>query len=188
MPRSALHHVPVDYRSGIDEIGPLLVSLTEQGNNDPAADPPNAYRDVIVVENEFADGGTATEAERHLQEIGIASSLSCPECRAVLFEIRDERALRFRCKVGHAFSAKTLLRDLAAAREDALWSALRSVQEEAELARRLVKEASADDEEGTAQFLAGIAERGDSQDRYLREILASASDLIEPADPRLTYR
>ena len=44
--------------------------------------------------------------------------------------------------VGHGFSAKTLLRDLAAAGEDALWSALRAITEEPTLVRQLAAEAT----------------------------------------------
>jgi hypothetical protein len=41
--------------------------------------------------------------------------------------------------MGHAFSANALLRDLAAAREDTLWSAMRAITVEADLARRLAE-------------------------------------------------
>ena len=79
-----------------------------------------------MIENEFADASQVPQD--WLEQIGIASTSTCPECRSVLYKIRDERALRFRCQLGHGFSAKTLLQDLAAAREDALWSAVRAVR------------------------------------------------------------
>jgi two-component system, chemotaxis family, protein-glutamate methylesterase/glutaminase len=113
MPLNALRHVSADYRRDINEIGPLITSLPAQdaGDLEPPADPPSPYRDWIAVENEFADAATVT-AENGIHELGTASSISCPECRSVLFEVRDQRALPYRCRVGHAFSAKTLLRDL----------------------------------------------------------------------------
>lgn len=59
----------------------------------------------------------------HVDAVGAASALTCPEFHAVLYKIRDQRAPRFRCKLGHGFSAKALLQGLATACEDALWSA-----------------------------------------------------------------
>jgi two-component system chemotaxis response regulator CheB len=98
----------------------------------------------------------------------------------VLFEIADLRVLRYRCKLGHGFSGKTLLQDLAAAREEALWSALRAINEDAELAKRLA-EAAGTDPRSTA-FLGRLADRAIDQARQLRDIIAANSDLIEPPD------
>jgi hypothetical protein len=56
-----------------------------------------------MIESEFADASRIPHDR--LDEIGIASTLTCPERRSVLYKIRDERALRFRCQLGHGFSA-----------------------------------------------------------------------------------
>jgi two-component system chemotaxis response regulator CheB len=45
--------------------------------------------------------------------------------------------LRFRCHVGHAYSPDTLLAAKSESVEAALWAALRSLEEVAELARRI---------------------------------------------------
>jgi two-component system chemotaxis response regulator CheB len=59
------------------------------------------------IENDFAEFSLVPQDR--LDQIGRASALTCPECHAVLYKIEDERVLRFRCQLGHGFSATTLL-------------------------------------------------------------------------------
>lgn len=40
--------------------------------------------------------------------LGKPSRFSCPECHGTLWELEDGPLLRFRCPVGHAFSAVDL--------------------------------------------------------------------------------
>ena len=41
--------------------------------------------------------------------LGTPSRFTCPECHGALWEIEDGSMLRFRCHVGHAFTADTVL-------------------------------------------------------------------------------
>jgi len=179
MPLNALRHVAIDHCLPLDEIGPFLMTATAQeiDKPDPPPDPANSVIRLFAIENEFADDGLVPQ--NRVEEIAIASALTCPECHAVLYKIRDERAPRFRCRLGHGFSAKTLLQDLAAAREDALWSAVRAVLEESELAHCLARDACSKDFQ-LARFLTELADRAEDQIGQLRWVIASLSDLIEP--------
>jgi two-component system chemotaxis response regulator CheB len=96
----------------------MTAAAQQIGDPDPPPDTANSAIRLFEVENEFADDTLVPQ--RRIGEIATASALTCPECHAVLYKIKDDRAPRFRCQLGHAFSAKTLLQDLAAAREDAL--------------------------------------------------------------------
>jgi two-component system, chemotaxis family, protein-glutamate methylesterase/glutaminase len=62
---------------------------------------------------------------------------ACPDCNGVLWEIDDGQLLRFRCRVGHALTAEALLDGKADELEGALWSAINTMEERAELSDRL---------------------------------------------------
>jgi two-component system chemotaxis response regulator CheB len=66
-------------------------------------------------------------------------SYSCPDCGGVLEEVVDRGPLRFRCRVGHEFYAEDLSSAQWSTLEDALWSAVRGMEESAELAERLAR-------------------------------------------------
>ena len=75
-------------------------------------------------------------ADRQTQP-GIPSTMSCPECHGVLWEVKNDELVRFRCRVGHAYSDEALLVHQAENLEAALWTALRALEEHSALARRL---------------------------------------------------
>jgi two-component system chemotaxis response regulator CheB len=73
--------------------------------------------------------------------IGIDSGLTCPECSGILREVRDGEVLRFRCRVGHAYTSQTMLEAQGDSVEKALWTAVRSLEERAVLMRKLADSA-----------------------------------------------
>jgi two-component system chemotaxis response regulator CheB len=73
---------------------------------------------------------------------GAPSPFACPECGGVLWELDDTQLPRYRCRVGHAYSAESALDGQGAAVENALWAALRALQERASLAERIAERMS----------------------------------------------
>jgi two-component system, chemotaxis family, protein-glutamate methylesterase/glutaminase len=69
------------------------------------------------------------------------SVFTCPECHGTLWETREGDVLEFRCRVGHAYSADSLQADHSDSMERALWAALRALEENAALVRRLADRA-----------------------------------------------
>ncbi|MFX1767394.1 chemotaxis protein CheB [Paraburkholderia sp. A1RI-2L] len=70
-----------------------------------------------------------------LDQIGERSPLTCPDCGGVLWRIRDDHPLRYRCHTGHAFSALSLAEGREKAQENAVWAAIRSINERIVFAR-----------------------------------------------------
>lgn len=73
--------------------------------------------------------------------LGPPSPYSCPECGGVLNEMGVDGVLRFRCRVGHAYTAETLLHHQSGTVEDALWTALRALEEREDVSVRLARQA-----------------------------------------------
>lgn len=65
------------------------------------------------------------------------TEFTCPECGGTLWHRQDYGAERFRCRVGHSFSADGLLLGKRAAIEAALWAAIVALEERADISRRI---------------------------------------------------
>jgi two-component system chemotaxis response regulator CheB len=76
------------------------------------------------------------------EPMGQPSVFTCPECHGTLWEIEEAGLLRFRCRVGHAFSAESMAADQDDSVERALWIALRSLEESVALSQQLAKRAA----------------------------------------------
>lgn len=134
MPRSAVENVGADHVLPVAEIGALLGRLVLE----PApvsAVAPESDKENFMDEMQL-DGVHAEERP------GKPAGFSCPECDGVLWELQDKHLIRFRCRVGHAYSAETLLDAQKVGLEAALWSALNALEEKAVLARRLAERAT----------------------------------------------
>jgi two-component system chemotaxis response regulator CheB len=73
--------------------------------------------------------------------VGKLVPYSCPECNGPLWEIEGETVRRYRCNVGHAFTAQTLVAEQGKEIEQALWYALRMLEQRVTLLETLAKAA-----------------------------------------------
>src|SRR5207302_739863 len=104
MPLSALENVEVDYTLPLASIGPLLGKLANQPTKEEEGYP---VSEDMEKETQLAQMDTAMMHNN--EHMGAPSAFSCPECGGVLWEIQDGDLLRFRCRVGHAFSVESVL-------------------------------------------------------------------------------
>jgi two-component system, chemotaxis family, protein-glutamate methylesterase/glutaminase len=72
---------------------------------------------------------------------GEATRFTCPDCGGVLFESEQGSLLRYKCSVGHAFSVESLDAEQAHAVENALWTAVRTLEDRVILVSRLAERA-----------------------------------------------
>lgn len=117
MPRAAMETARVDHVAPAEAIGPLLASLV-------AGAPPE--RRARLFEE---------PVERDLGPTDIG----CPACGGVLRAVDEGNVTRFRCRVGHSYSPETLIAAQDHALEEALWAALRGLEDQASAAERVAE-------------------------------------------------
>lgn len=141
MPGAALRAVDVDHCVPLQRIAPLLLELVKQPAPDQSSPPPPA-----LVHEHLASLGRENAMDE-LRQVGRPSTLVCPDCKGSLWEISGASPPRYRCHTGHAFSLRTLAAVQQEAAENALWSAVRSLQEKELLLRKIAElDRSAGDE------------------------------------------
>ncbi len=136
MPRSAMEAVQVDYVVPVDRMPELLEQLVSV----PVADNGTGKSTRLKKETEIAE--LDMDAIEDENRPGVPSQFACPECGGVLWEMDGEEILRFRCRVGHAYTANSLGVEQGEAVEGALWAAMRALEEGASLARRMAENAA----------------------------------------------
>lgn len=90
------------------------------------------------------------------------SSFSCPDCGGVLWELQENGVLHYRCRTGHSYSPSGLFVLQDGALEEALWTAIRALEERAEMSEVLAKRLH-------GRNLQRAAERLERQARLARE-------------------
>jgi two-component system chemotaxis response regulator CheB len=137
MPGNALAATAVDYCVPLKRIAPLLVELSKQ--EAPKMPPSVSPKEKHEIE---AIAGNGQESVHLENQPGKPSVFSCPECQGVLWEIHDGELVRYRCRVGHAYSLNSIADGQAEALETALWTAVKTLEESVTLSRRLCKRAA----------------------------------------------
>lgn len=131
MPHNAMRVLTPDHVVRAADIGQVLAKLVEEEVEVASPAP-----DVARWENGLAVGDRDRPGP---QTVGMPTAFSCPDCDGVLSQIPDDD--RFRCRVGHAWTAEALLAAQDSALDRALWTALRALEEKAALARRMADRA-----------------------------------------------
>ncbi|WP_259373291.1 chemotaxis protein CheB [Azohydromonas caseinilytica] len=164
MPGAALQAVEVDHCVPLARIAPLLVELVRQTAPATVAAP-----SPHLVHEHLAGLG-ADNAMDELRQIGVPSTLACPDCKGALWEIQGAHPPRYRCHTGHGFSLRSLAAVQQEATENALWSAVRALQEKELLRKVAALERSAGDEDRAQQAEDEAGSLGD-QARMLRSLV-----------------
>jgi two-component system chemotaxis response regulator CheB len=129
LPTNARDAGVLDRQVGAAEVGAVLKELAQKEIEDRTMEPDAA----LDLENRIAMTSRFS-TDFDTRQLGAPSGYTCPDCNGSLISISEGH---FRCHVGHPWTADALL----AARDEEVEGALRSLQEEAELARQLVEKA-----------------------------------------------
>ena len=107
---------------------------------------------------------------------GSPTGLSCPVCGGVLGEQTDGDELKLECRIGHVLVLDTLLDLKAAAVEDALWAAVRALEEKAALERRLSQRAQQREDAEGAALHARVSHAAQRRAGIVRDVLVAHQD------------
>ena len=166
MPASARAHVDVDRTVPSAELPQVLLSLV--GTAITAS--PSAVPSRIALDQAVSCG--EGDPMEHLQALGHPSRFACPECAGVLFELDDSQPRRYRCHTGHGFTLR-----LAYAHEigtdEALWGAMRALQEREALLRTLAQDGEADGDGRQGDALVEEADCIQQHAEHLRRMITS---------------
>lgn len=173
MPRSAIEYVGPDEVVPLARIGETLYRLLDSPL-DPAPD--------RGVEDPGSQAIDLVEVELGREGIeGRPSLLTCPDCGGVLLERDDDGVIRFACQVGHAYSPESLVEEQGSALESALWSAMRTLDERADLLRRMARRAERSGGETTRARLSKRADGVTEQADVLRRTILHLRGIDSPA-------
>jgi two-component system chemotaxis response regulator CheB len=170
MPRKAVQAGVIDHQISAADIGGFLKQLADRKiiEREMAPDVSMELENRIALGQRFS---TAIEAE----ELGPPSGYTCRNCNGGLMAVSDDN---FRCWVGHAWTADSLLRARDAEVEGALWIAVRSLQEKANLSRKLAETTGT---RGMSHRYSAMADEAEHAMSVLRERLSES--YREPSEP-----
>ena len=135
------------------------------------------------LENEVEMATMGSSAMHEVDRPGIPSGFGCPDCAGALFEIEEKTLVRYRCRVGHAWSPDSLLARHVVELEGALWMALRSLEERAALNTVLGERAGRNGHERTAARFGDNAHQATSAAELVRQLITDIGDSLNAVEP-----
>jgi two-component system chemotaxis response regulator CheB len=118
--------------------------------------------------------GGKTHITRMNSQLGPPSGLTCPDCDGALWQVDDGKLVRFQCHVGHRYSPESLLMQHDDRVERALWTAVRALEERADLRRRMASQTEAAGLAAVSESFAEQAEAAEQQANQIRDVLADS--------------
>jgi two-component system, chemotaxis family, protein-glutamate methylesterase/glutaminase len=175
MPLTALQYVAVEHVLNAAAIATLINELTgtrAEGNGKM----PKTKDQPDPVEK----GGVTIEDMQH--QFGPATALTCPDCGGALWEIIDGQIVRYRCHVGHQYSSEALDNGQSDVVEEALWTAVRVLEEHADLRSRMSRRADMAGLDAVATGFSDSAHAAHVQAQAIRDVLI-ANDIPPNGKP-----
>lgn len=176
MPRRALEVNSVDFCLPGALIGDVLAELAGEEAGQMGPVPPDIQLEVRIAAGERID----SEA---LATIARPAALTCPSCGGVLSAVKPQHSLRFRCQVGHAFTADVLAEEQDSRIDEAMCVALRIVDERLQLVSRMAESARASGRTAVAEMYEARAEEYRKYSEVIRQaVLRSLDPLSKGSD------
>ena len=111
---------------------------------------------------------------------GPPSPITCPACGGALWETHDDGIVRYACHVGHQYAPDSLLAEHGESVERALWSAVRVLEQHADLRLRMSKRARDAGMRVGADDFADDSHNYHIQAQHIRQLLFGQRDRVAP--------
>ena len=170
MPATALARAQPDHVVSLAAMPALLRRLVQEPAGKLAPAPEGVKIEVDIAKGEL---GTMSKMDR----IGRRSVLACPDCHGVMWEIDEGELIRFRCHVGHAYTAELMSVALDEQLGRALASALRALDERIALAHKLARQKRASGRIHVADSWAGKAAEFEREAKVIRDALKRTDEI-----------
>ncbi|MDP9799426.1 two-component system chemotaxis response regulator CheB [Catenuloplanes nepalensis] len=145
MPRAALAVVPDALVCGAGAMGQRIRERAAGHVAVPAT--PFSTQDLIV-ETDMAEDGSHTDAG---ERPGRPAALSCPDCTGGMNVVQTGAAVHFTCHTGHMWSPQSLLAAQQERVEQALWTAVSIMEEQASVHGDLARRAASTGSDGLTE-------------------------------------
>src|SRR5262249_17581461 len=162
MPTMALSRSKPDHVVSLAGMPALLERLVRQPAGQPVPVAGNLEYEVNI-----ANRGRGSM--REMDRIGRRSVLACPDCHGIMWEIDEGELVRYRCHVGHAYSAEIMSLAIDENLKRAFGSALRALEERIALAKKLERQASASGRSLIAKSWSDKASEFEEEGRVIRD-------------------
>lgn len=174
MPVRALEATTVDLCVPSGRLGDVLSDMVREQAGVALPIPPEIQLEVEIAAGERIGSDT-------LMGIADPAALTCPSCGGVLSKLRPGRPLRFRCQVGHAYTADALAKEQEGRVDEALRVALRILEERAELVQRMAEDARSSGRRAVSEMYEGRATEYRSHAEMIRcAVLQSLDPQFRP--------
>jgi two-component system chemotaxis response regulator CheB len=173
MPMAAIRHITADHVLPVVEMADVIAAAARRLSRQHAAP-------VTDVPADIAEGGT--HAIHHADRLSPASPFTCPDCGGTLWQSQEGEILQFQCQLGHRYTGDGLVGAQSDAIEQALWVGLRSLEESAELRRRMARHAEAHGMTAIASSYERHAYDFEHRAAVIRRVLMPAEAKVGAAD------
>jgi two-component system chemotaxis response regulator CheB len=171
MPQSALRYVGAHYVLPLSEMALLLAQLTTEPVGASETSPGSRLNEI---ESRFAQMKPTNFED--MQLIGSHAGISCPECYGTMWKITEGIPPRYRCHVGHAYTAQSLVDEQKEKQENYLWQALRLMKERTSLVFEMKSHAEQNHRE---EDIASC----DAKIRQLQKNIAQLQKILKEEEP-----
>lgn len=163
MPRAALLASDVEHRASAADLAELLARLVSDPPGPALTPPSNVALEVAIAMGRPSDSAM-------MMEIADPVPLNCPGCGGTLSQVRRS-PLRFRCQVGHGYTAEALAHEQEDSVDEAVRMASRVIGERIVLMEKMALDAL---QAGRTESAAAFEDRAQGYRRHAAILMAAA--------------